>query len=65
MKTFFNYNLAAQRPTLGHYQGGSLSHLMLIACVLHIQPEGHWDPCNEVGSLSPVEHLVGFELGTF
>ena len=65
MKTFFNYDLAAQQLTLGHYQGGSLTHLMLIACVLHILPEGHWEPCNEVGSLSLVEYIVGFELGTF
>ena len=38
---------------------------MLITCVLHIQPESHWEPRNEVGSLSPAEHLVGFELETF
>ena len=33
---FFNSYLAAPRPTLGHYQGGSLTHPMLITCVLHI-----------------------------
>ena len=38
---------------------------MLIACVLHIRPEGHWEPRNEVGSQSLAERLVGFELGTF
>ena len=38
---------------------------MLITCVLHIRPEGHLGPRNEVGSLSPAEHLVGFEPTTF
>ena len=52
-------------PSLGHYQGGSLTHPMLIICVLHIWPEGHGEPCNEVGSLSLTECLVGFEAGTF
>ena len=34
-------------------------------CILHIQPEGHREPRSEVGSLSPAEPLVGFELVTF
>ena len=34
-------------------------------CILHIRPEGHREPRNEVGSLGPVEHLVGFEMGNF
>ena len=63
---FFNCYLAAPRPTLGHYQGDSLTHPMLIiAFFLHFQPEGHREPRNKVGSLSPAERLVGFELGTF
>ena len=62
---FFNCYLAAPRPTLGHYQGGSLTHLMLITSILHIRPEGHRGPHNVVGSLSPAECLVGFEPGTF
>ena len=62
---FFNCYLAAPRPTLGHYRGGSLTHTMLITCVLHIRPEGNREPRNEVGSLSPAEHLVGFEPGIF
>ena len=61
----FNCYLAAPRPTLGHYWGGSLTHLMLITCVLHMRPKGDREPRNEVGSLSPAKHLVGFELGTF
>ena len=62
---FFNCYLAAPQPALGHYRGGSLTHPMLITCVLHIKPEGHWEPCSEVASLSPAKRLVGFELGTF
>ena len=38
---------------------------MLIIAFVHTQPEGHREPRNEVGSLSPAEHLVGFEPGTF
>ena len=30
---------------------------------LHIRPEGHREPRNEVGSLSPAEHLVGVRTG--
>ena len=62
---FFNCHLAAPRATLGHYRGGSLTHPMLNTCVLRIRPEGHREPCNEDGSLSPAERLVGFEPGTF
>ena len=62
---FFNCHLAAPRPTLGHYRGSSLTHPMLITCVFHIQHEGYCEPRNEVGSLSPAEHLVGFERGIF
>ena len=61
---FFNCYLAAPRPTLGHYRGGSLTHPMLITCVLHIRPEGYQEPRNEVGSLSRADRLVGFEPGT-
>ena len=33
--------------------------------VLHFRPEGHREPRNDAGSLSPAKRLVGFELGTF
>ena len=36
---FFNYYLAAPRPTLGHYRGGSFTHPMLITAFLHNQPK--------------------------
>ena len=62
---FFNYYLAAPRPTSGHYLGDSLTNPMLIAAFLHVRPEGHREPRSEVGSLSPAERLVGFEPGTF
>ena len=62
---FFTCYLAAPRPTLSHYRGGSLTHPMLITCILHIQPEGHWQPRNKVGSLSLAKRLVGFEPETF
>ena len=62
---FFSCYFAAPRPALDHCQEGSLTHLMLIICILHIRPEGQREPRNEVGSLSPAERLVGFEPGTF
>ena len=64
-KIFFNWYLAALRSTLGRYQGGSLTHPILITCVLHIRSGGHREPRCEVGSLSPAERLVGFEPGSF
>ena len=64
-KFFFNCYLATPHPTWGHYWGGSLTHPMLSTCILHIQPEGHQEPQNKVGSLSPAKHLVEFEPRTF
>ena len=61
----FECYLAAPRPILAHYQGGSLMHPMLITVFLHTQTKGDWEPRNEVVSLRPVKHLVGFEAGTF
>ena len=65
LRGFFYCYLAAPPPTLGLYRGGSLTHPMLITCVLHIRPEGHEELRNEVGSLSSAECLVEFEPGTF
>ena len=62
----FNCYLAAPQPTLDHYQGDSFTHSPdVYRCVLHFRHEGHREPCNEVGSLSPAECLVGFKPGTF
>ena len=38
---FFVSHLPTLRPTLGHWQGGSLTHLMLITALFQVQPEGH------------------------
>ena len=60
MHQFFNCYLAASQPTLGHYQGDSLTNLMLITALQPFRPEGHWEPHKEVGSLSLAKNLVGF-----
>ena len=62
---FLNCYLAVPRPTLGHSQVDSFTKPMLINAFVHIRPEGHWQPRNEVGYVSPVECLAGFEAGTF
>ena len=47
--TFFSlYYLAAQRPTLGHWRGGSLTGPMLITPTFLVPPDGHQEPCNEL-----------------
>ena len=53
---FYNCYLAAPRPTVGHSQGEGPTNRMLITAF-----EGHQEPCDEVGSISLVERLVGFE----
>ena len=62
---FFNCYLAAPWPTLGHSQGDSLTDPMLIIAFCLFQPEGDWELCNGVWSLSLAERLTGFELGIF
>ena len=56
---FFNCNLAGPRPTLSHSQGDSLTNSMLITAFVQVRPEGHWEPHNEVRSLSLAECLAG------
>ena len=63
--TIFNCYLTAPRPTFSHYRGGSLNHLMLITAFSYFLPQGQRESQNEVGSLSPTQRLVEFELGTF
>ena len=48
-----------------HYFATLLTPHMLITAFLHFWHEGHWEPCNDVGSLSPAKLLMGFELGMF
>ena len=63
---FFTSYLAAPRPTLGHYRGGSLTKLMLITPLAYqFRPESHRYPRRENGSQSPADQLVPFELGSF
>ena len=59
------FYLSAPLPTLRHYRGNRLTHLMLITAFYLIRSEGHREPSDEVGSISPAEWVVGFELGTF
>ena len=54
---FFNCYLAVPWPILGHSQGDSLTNLTLITAFVQVRPEGHQEPRNEVGSLSPAERL--------
>ena len=54
------------QPTCGHYQGDSLTHVVLISASFHFRPEGHMEPHSDVGQApSLAKHLVGFEPGTF
>ena len=57
---FYNYYLASPLPTMDHSQGDGLFNPMLFTA-----SEVYQEPYNEVGSLSLVECLVGFEMGTF
>ena len=62
---FFNCYLAAPQPTLPQPQGERLSNPMLITVFNLCRPVGHCRlPHNEIGSLNPANHLVGFEPGT-
>ena len=63
---FFQILFGSLTANLGcHYWGGSLTHPMLITASFYVCPKVHWEPPNEVGSLTPAEHLVGFDPGTF
>ena len=63
---FFDCYLAAPRPTLDHFQGGSLTNPMLITTFFFLfRPKGHPERRSEVGSLNPAERMVGLEPGTF
>ena len=62
--TFFSCCLVSPGLTLGHSQGNSLTNPMLVTAFQLFSPEGHRKPRSGVGSLSPVERLVGCEQGT-
>ena len=57
--------LAAPQPILGYYHGDGLTDTMLMTVFYLVWPEGHLEPCDEVGSLSPAKRLAGVEPGTF
>ena len=61
----FNCYLAAPQPTLGHYQGYSLNHLILITVLFTFRTKGYCEPHNKVGYLSPTNCLVWFKPRTF
>ena len=56
---FLNFQL-----TFCHSGGDSLTN-SLITVFVEFWAEGCQEPHNMVGSLSPAEHLAGFEPGTF
>ena len=49
------------QPTLSHFQGDSFTNPMVITAFVQFRPKCHQESRNEVGSLSPFEHQVGFE----
>ena len=57
--------MAAPWPTLSYSCRDSLANPMLITVFELFWPKAHWEPCNVVGSLSPVELLVRFEQVTW
>ena len=59
----FITHLAALRPTLCHWQGGSLTHSMLITTLFQSQPGIHWEPRNEVESQSLTKRISGIRTG--
>ena len=52
--------LAASRPPLGYWRGGSLTHPILVTAQLLIRPEGQW---KSFGSRSPVKRINETETG--
>ena len=62
---FFKLLFACPKVNFGPLLRGQTHAPDVNHCVLHFRPEGHQEPCNEVGSLSSAEHLVGIEPETF
>lgn len=59
---FFYLLLASLQPTLGHYQGGTITHLMVSTELVHFQPECHWEPL--IGAACLSQGLLGLEQET-
>ena len=60
---FFINHLAAVRPTLGHWHGGSLSHHMLITTLFQIRSKVRYEPRIEIGSQSLTKGISGIWAG--
>ena len=56
---FFVGYLAALRPTLGHWQGSSLTHPIFITTVIKVRSEGHREPRSEVRFQSLAKCISG------
>ena len=56
-----DYLLYLAAANFGPFWRVSLTHPMLNCSIIQFQPGSHWEPCSEVGSLSPRKHLLGFE----
>ena len=65
VKTFFVSYLAVLKPTLCHWQGGSLTQLMIITTLFQVRPKVHREPRNEVCSQSFTERVSGIRTGNF
>ena len=55
--------LTSLRPTLGHWQGSSLTQRMLMTALFQVRPEGYREHRNEVGSESPTKCISGIRAG--
>ena len=58
-KLFFISHIATMRPTLGHWQGCSLTYSVLITTLFQVQPEGYGEPSNGAESQSLTERISG------
>ena len=50
--SFFYPLLASLQPTLGYYEGGTITHPMDSTELVHFQLERHWEHFSEVACLS-------------
>ena len=50
---------------MSHYRWDSLTKPLIIIPFMTLWPKGHGGPRNEIVSLSPAEHQVGFGPGPF
>ena len=62
---FFKLLLGCPTANFGPLSRGQPHSPDVNHCVFHFRSEGHQEPRSEVGFLSPAEHLVRFEPGTF